>query len=139
MIKRIVLITASVLFLGWGGYLMMPGEPERQVSSVAGSAVVPDSRQKEQSPLVPLPAQPPSESPVAQSAPQPQPLEPEIRKALGELLNTSSEGLVEETQNGVTSVDLQKRFQTAPVATIDADGNIHITDYSYLPESADSK
>lgn len=68
---------------------------------------------------------------AAQTAP---PLEPEIRKALGEVLNTSSAGLVEETRNGVTGVDLQRRFRTAPVATVDAHGNIQITDYSSLPK-----
>jgi len=72
------------------------------------------------------------------SAPQQQApaLEPEIREALGNMLNTSSEGLVEETRNGVTSVNLQGRFQTAPVATIDADGNVQITDYSHLPRAS---
>lgn len=63
-------------------------------------------------------------------------LEPEIREALGNILNTSSEGLVEETRNGITSVNLQGRFQTAPVATIDADGNVQITDYSHLPKAS---
>jgi hypothetical protein len=61
-------------------------------------------------------------------------LEPETREALGKILNTSSEGLVEETHNGVTSVDLQGRFRTAPVATVDEDGNVQITDYSHLPK-----
>lgn len=60
-------------------------------------------------------------------------LEPEIRRALGEILNTSSDGLVEETRNGVTRVDLQRRFQTAPVVTVDGQGNVDITDYSHLP------
>jgi hypothetical protein len=68
---------------------------------------------------------------AAQGAP---PLEPEIRKALGEVLDTSSAGLVEETRNGVTGVDLQRRFRTAPVATVDAHGNVQITDYSSLPK-----
>jgi len=63
-------------------------------------------------------------------------LEPEIRAALNEMLNTSAEGLVEETRNGATSIDLQGRFQTAPVATIDENGNIQITDYSYPPGAA---
>jgi len=70
------------------------------------------------------------------SSPQVPALEPKIRKALGKILNTSSEGLVEETRNGATSVDLEGRFQTAPVATIDKDGNIQITDYSHLPGKA---
>lgn len=68
---------------------------------------------------------------IQQQAPA---LEPGIREALGKMLNTSSEGLVEETRNGVTSVDLQGRFQTVPVATIDENGNVQITDYSHLPK-----
>jgi hypothetical protein len=60
-------------------------------------------------------------------------LEPGTRKALAEMLNTSSDGLVEETRNGVTSVNLQRRFRTAPVATIDESGEVSITDYSHLP------
>lgn len=142
MIKRIILTAAGVLLLGWASYLMIPGELEPPVSSVAESVVAPaSSTSEEQAPPEPTPVsvQPPIESPVAQSVSQPQPLEPEIRKALGELLNTSSEGLVEETRNGVTSVDLQRRFRTAPVATIDADGNIHIQDYSYLPKEQSSE
>jgi len=76
-------------------------------------------------------------SPVAPPAQQQVPaLEPEIREALGKILNTSSEGLVEETRNGVTSVDLQGRFKSAPVATIDEDGNVQVTDYSYLPKAS---
>jgi len=70
------------------------------------------------------------------SSPQAPALEPKIREALGKILNTSSEGLVEETRNGATSVDLKGRFQTAPVATIDKDGNIQITDYSHLPRAS---
>jgi hypothetical protein len=101
----------------------------------------------------PLPFQPENISPVAtvqppaqdhhtgQAAPvsapthphSPPALEPEIRQALGRILNTSSEGLVEETRDGVTKVDLQRRFQTAPVATLDEQGNVRITDYTHLP------
>lgn len=123
--------------MGWASYLMIPGEPELPVSPVAENAVAPtSSNQKDQAlpETTPVSAQPQVEAPVAQSVTQPQPLEPEIRKALGELLNTSSEGLVEETRNDATRVDLQRRFRTVPVATIDANGDIHIKDYSYLPK-----
>jgi hypothetical protein len=65
---------------------------------------------------------------------EPPPLEPEIREALGKILNTSSEGLVEETRNGATGVDLKGHFHTAPVATVDEHGNVQITDYSHLPK-----
>lgn len=65
-------------------------------------------------------------------------LEPGTRRALAEMLNTSSEGLVEETRGGVTSIDLQGRFRTAPVATVDEEGNVHITDYSHLPLAPDN-
>lgn len=74
---------------------------------------------------------PKEESPrTGQQAP---PLEPEIRRALGRILNTSSQGLVEKTHEGVVSVDLQHRFQTAPVATVNPQGDVQITDYSQLP------
>lgn len=64
-------------------------------------------------------------------------LEPEIREALGKTLNTSSEGLVEEkAANGAIGMDLQGRFRTAPVATIDAEGNIQVRDYTSLPPPA---
>ncbi len=59
-------------------------------------------------------------------------LSPEVRAALTKMLNTSSEGLVTETVNGVTSMHLQGRFQTVPVATIDEAGNTSVTDYSHL-------
>lgn len=65
-------------------------------------------------------------------------LESGTRRALAEMLNTSSEGLVEETRGGVTSIDLQGRFRTAPVATVDEEGNVHITDYSHLPLAPDN-
>ena len=74
----------------------------------------------------------PAVTPAQQQAPA---LEPEIREALARLLNTSSEGLVEETRNGATSVDLQGRFQTVPVATIDENGKVQITDYTHLPRT----
>lgn len=76
----------------------------------------------------------PADHPGADSPPgeQPPPLEPEIREALGKILNTSSEGLVEETHNGVTGIDLKGHFKTAPVATIDEHGNVQVTDYSHL-------
>lgn len=63
-------------------------------------------------------------------------LEPAIREALGRMLNTSSEGLVETTREGVTGMDLRGRFQTAPVATLGENGDVQITDYSHLPTDA---
>jgi len=60
-------------------------------------------------------------------------LEPEIEKAIGELVITSHEGLVEEeTDNGI-KVDLKGRFRTAPVATIDDKGQIIVQDYTSSP------
>lgn len=53
-----------------------------------------------------------------------------VRQAVNEIVNTSSEGLTEvQTENGVV-VDLEGRFQSVPVATIGADGEISITDYT---------
>ena len=64
-------------------------------------------------------------------------LEPEIQRALESMLNTTSDDLVEvETENGV-GVDLQNRFQTVPVATINADGEVEIRDYTNAPAQVD--
>ena len=64
---------------------------------------------------------------------QGQHLEPEIEAAVNELVNTSHEGLVEvETDQGV-SVDLKGRFRTAPVATIDENGELVVQDYTSAP------
>jgi len=61
-------------------------------------------------------------------------LEPEIQQALEKMLNTSSEGLVEEkTDNGI-SVDLKGRFHTAPVATINEKGEVEVQDYNIAPK-----
>lgn len=60
-------------------------------------------------------------------------VEPEIRRELGDLLNTSSDGLNEvKTENGVM-VDLKDRFRTAPVATINENGEVVIQDYVIPP------
>ena len=60
-------------------------------------------------------------------------LEPEIEKAISELVITSHEGLVEEeTDNGIR-VDLKGRFRTAPVATIDDNGQVIVQDYTSAP------
>ena len=62
-----------------------------------------------------------------------QQLEPEIEKAVNELVNTSHEGLVEvKTDQGV-SVDLKGRFRTAPVATINEKGELIVQDYTSAP------
>ena len=61
-------------------------------------------------------------------------LEPEIRARLEKLLNTSSEGLVEEKINGAVRLDLRGRFRTFPVATINEKGEVEITDYTHLPQ-----
>ena len=61
------------------------------------------------------------------------PLEPEIRAAVKELVNTSHEGLVEkETQNGV-EMNLRGRFRTAPVATVNEQGEVTVRDYTSAP------
>lgn len=61
------------------------------------------------------------------------PLEPGIRDAVRELVNTSQEGLVEEkTGNGV-EMKLQDRFRTAPVATVDEKGEVTVRDYTSPP------
>lgn len=114
--------TDSTVYTGAGpsaGQLPVRNE---NVLPVAGGQPATDRSPVADSPVsVPTHAQPPPA------------LEPEIRRALGRILNTSSEGLVEETRDGVTKVDLQRRFQTAPVATVDEQGNVEITDYTHLP------
>ncbi len=61
------------------------------------------------------------------------PLEPGIRDAVRELVNTSHEGLVEEkTDNGV-EMRLNGRFRTAPVATVDENGEVTVRDYTSPP------
>ena len=62
-----------------------------------------------------------------------QQLEPEIEAAVNELVSTSHEGLVEvKTDKGV-GVDLKGRFRSAPVATIDEDGQVVVRDYTSAP------
>jgi len=159
MSKRILIIAlgaaavAFLLYLGATGRQIMPP----LVSSANGQdaqQLQPDSEASisAEPSATPLPVQHANMSPVVSGQPvadhsqvegapvsvPPQPhtppaLEPEIRQALGKILNTSSEGLVEETRDGVTKVDLQRRFQTAPVATLDEQGNVQITDYTHLP------
>jgi len=137
MLLGAVLVGALTVFL-----LPTPEQDSVAVTpenSASSSALPAGTAAASKSPLPsPLPAPPPLKrgpagSTASSSSQQASELEPEIRDALGNILNTSSEGLVEETRNGVTSVDLQGRFQTAPVATIDKDGNVQITDYSHLP------
>jgi hypothetical protein len=66
-------------------------------------------------------------------------MEENIRKAVNEIVNTSSEGLVEKVaEDGSVSVDLQGRFKTVPVATIGEDGSIVIQDFSEQIPSSDS-
>jgi hypothetical protein len=61
------------------------------------------------------------------------PLEPGIRDTVRELVNTSQEGLVEEqTDNGV-EMKLNGRFRTAPVATVDENGEVTVRDYTSPP------
>ncbi len=57
-----------------------------------------------------------------------------MQEELARLVNTSSEGLTETTlRNGTVVVDLQGRFQSAVVATIDKDGNVHSSCVSSEP------
>lgn len=48
---------------------------------------------------------------------------PDVQEALAEMINTSSEGLVQQSlSDGTVVVDLEGRFQSAMVATINPDG-----------------
>jgi hypothetical protein len=49
-----------------------------------------------------------------------------LAQALGKSLNRSTQGLQVKTHaNGMQSVDLQGRFQSTSVATVDANGKVH--------------
>ena len=61
------------------------------------------------------------------------PLEPAIRDAVRELVNTSHEGLVEEKTDKGVEVKLKGRFKTAPVATINEKGEVTVRDYTTPP------
>ena len=60
-------------------------------------------------------------------------IEPVIKKELNVLLNTSSDGLVEVIIDDGYMVDLNKRFRTVPVATINDNGEIVVQDYVAPP------
>lgn len=75
-----------------------------------------------------------SESLNANTGRKPPPIEDAIRSSLKEMVNTSSDGLLEKTNKDSISVDLQGRFQTVPVATVDENGQVEIKDYSSIPE-----
>jgi len=62
-------------------------------------------------------------------------LPPEMHAAIANMVNTSSEGLVEEVkEDGTVIVDLQGRFQSAMVVSIGPDGKMVSTCYSSLPD-----
>ncbi len=150
MNKKLRLVALGIALVGVLVYTLLSGKQLEKSPAVADKAASPVSGSPSVSAEQSLPEVPPSpgkplDSPsddtvageVAPPEQQQVPaLEPEIREALGKILNTSAEGLVEETRNGVTSVDLQGRFQSAPVATIDKDGNVQITDYSSPPKAS---
>ncbi len=61
-------------------------------------------------------------------------LSDEMREALGRMINTSSEGLVEEKlSDGTVLVDLKGRFRSAMVATVGEDGKLHTKCFSADP------
>ncbi|TCK17631.1 hypothetical protein DFR30_0866 [Thiogranum longum] len=136
-----LILLGVVLVTGLAVFLMSGKKPESSTPLTGKSA--PSQPAGQTAPALPsqgdsLPGTPEhANSDVSPTSPEQAPeLEPEIRDALGKILSTSSKGLVEKTTNGVSSVDLKGRFQTAPVATIDKDGNIQITDYTHLPATS---
>ncbi len=147
MNKKLKLAALGIALVGVLVYVLLSATQSEKPSAVPDKSASPASGSPSVSAeqlLLKVPASPvgsPSNDTVASAVAPPgqqevPALEPEIREALGKILNTSSEGLVEETRNGVTSVDLQGRFKSAPVATIDEDGKVQITDYSYLPKAS---
>jgi hypothetical protein len=68
----------------------------------------------------------------------PLPLTPQLRNAL----STSHQGLVEEVSpvpGGGIKIDLQGRFQSTLMATIDGDGKVRMQHLHPAPEPADTK
>ena len=62
-------------------------------------------------------------------------LSPQMRAAIANMVNTSSEGLKEVVKDdGTVIVDLEGRFQSAMVVSIGPDGKMISTCYSSLPE-----
>lgn len=58
----------------------------------------------------------------------------DLRDALSQMVNTSSEGLREEVlADGTVMVDLKGRFQSAMVVSIGADGKLQSNCYSSVP------
>jgi len=67
-------------------------------------------------------------------------LSDEMKEALGRMVNTSSEGLVEQRlADGTVLVDLQGRFQSAMVATIGPDGKLSTNCFSKSPDHKHSE
>ena len=61
-------------------------------------------------------------------------LSPEMREALEQMVNTSSEGLRQQTlADGTVIVDLEGRFQSAMVVTVGKDGKMQGSCYSTVP------
>ncbi|MDJ0836942.1 MAG: hypothetical protein QNK37_10530 [Acidobacteriota bacterium] len=62
-------------------------------------------------------------------------LSPEMRAALEQMVNTSSEGLRQQTlADGTVIVDLEGRFQSAMVVTMGKDGKVKGSCYSTVPD-----
>lgn len=94
------------------------GQPDKLLIDV-GEAPVVSSKQSSPSKAVPSNRE--------------KPLEPAIKKKLRELVNTSHDGLIEQKTDKGVEINLQGRFRTAPVATIDDEGKITIRDYTSPP------
>ena len=59
----------------------------------------------------------------------------DVQNALTGMLNTSSEGLKEiKTENGIM-VDLEDRFRSVPVGTINEKGEVFVQDYNSSPKN----
>lgn len=135
MKKIIVLLAGAVLLIA---YFILQDD---------GSIVAPQSESAGSVTTDTLVLEEISHAPVANDAdnlpqehPQTQPqsgidkrLEPEIRDAVIEHVNTSHEGLVEEETDQGVEMKLQGRFRTAPVATVDEKGEVIVRDYTAPP------
>lgn len=141
--KIVVLLSFSVVLFFAGYYLIQSKNADAPSSltnidsaEVADEAMATSAVDSAQSASVGHEKQMPSldqDEGDLQAKPEGKPLEPEIRAALEELVNTSHEGLVEQkTANGV-EMNLRGRFRTAPVATVNEQGEVTVRDYTSAP------
>jgi hypothetical protein len=135
--RQWLLLLLLMLALAFGAFLLLRTVPgEQSSSSQAGSARTPPNESTGSAAREAAAAASQLETPsTATAAVEPmRPLEPEIQHALEQMIDTRSEGLVEEPAVSGYGVNLQGRFQAVPVATVNEQGELEIREYS-VPET----